>query len=395
MIIPFQYNILKLKVNNIFYAEGTQMKNLKRNCSLIEDIINGMMDWVRVVDKENKIVFVNKPMTEALNDCKVGESCYKAIGLTSPCDNCTSRRAVFEGSSFEKFEKIGNKTFSVMSSPLRNEYDEIIASVEVLRDITQLKELQDIVMKQNQKLQDDLMIAKKLQCNLLPKNLQQEKVSFSFVYQPCEDLGGDFLDIFEIDNDHIGIYIADVSGHGIPASMLTVFLRSAIDKKSLSPSKVLHSLYKEFYSSNFDHDVYITVFYSIINLSDHTIRFSNAGHNIHPIIFNKHDNSRIESLIVPGSPISNWFEEPDYTEVQLDLRKNDRLFYCTDGIIELKNDRQEQFGEERLRNILFSDTSEPSHTLNKIISQACKFAGIDDSSTLPDDITIAIIDINE
>jgi len=282
-----------------------------------------------------------------------------------------------------------------MSSPLRNDTGEIIASVEVLRDITQLKELQDIVMRQNQKLQDDLMIAKKLQCNLLPKDLRQDKVSFSFIYQPCEDLGGDFLDIFEIDNDHIGIYIADVSGRGIPASMLTVFLRSAIDRKSLSPSKVLTSLYKEFYSSNFDHEVYITVFYSIINITNHTIKFSNAGHNVYPIIFNKYDTSRFESLIVPGMPISNWFEEPHYTEVQLDLRKHDRLFYCTDGIIELKNDTQEQFGEERLQKILFSDTSEPSSTLNKIISEACKFAGIDDSSTVPDDITVAIIDINE
>ncbi|MDP4180378.1 MAG: SpoIIE family protein phosphatase [Bacillota bacterium] len=370
------------------------MKNNEFKHELIIDIINGMMDWVRVIDKENRIIFINKAMAECIKDYTPGEICYKLIGRSAPCEGCTSRKAIFEGKSFMKHEIINERIFSVMSSPVRNDAGEIIAAVEVLRDITEIQRLQDRVLEQNQKLQDDLTIAKKLQCSLLPRELPKDKVKFSFVYQPCEDLGGDFLDIFEIDNDHIGVYIADVSGHGVPASMLTVFLRSSIDKKSLSPAKVLSNLYRDFSESNFDHDVYITVFYAIINLKDYSIKYSNAGHNVSPVLFNTDDPDRFELLIMPGIPISNWFETPEYTDRNMFLSKNDRLFFCTDGIIELRNSSGEQFGEDRLRDILFKDKSEPSGTLNRIITSASNFAEIDDSRKISDDITMALIEIN-
>jgi sigma-B regulation protein RsbU (phosphoserine phosphatase) len=363
--------------------------------SLIEDIINGMMDWVRVVDRDNNVIFINKVMAEGIKNYKIEQPCYKLLGRDTPCEICISRDAIFKGGSFLKQEIINGRIFSVRSSPVKNESGEIFAAVEVLRDITELQMLQEKVMEQNKKLMDDLNIAKKLQCSLLPKTLPGDKIKFSFIYQPCEDLGGDFLDIFEIDKDHVGVYIADVSGHGVPASLLTVFLRSAIDRKSLSPSLALSKLYKDFNGSNFDHEVYITVFYAIINLKDYKIRYSNAGHNVSPVLFSIEDPDRFELLRIPGIPISNWFETPLYTDSEMFLKKYDRLFFCTDGIIELKNKKGEQFGEDRLRNLIFNDKSQPSSALAKIIDEATKFAQIDDFAVISDDITMALIEIKE
>ncbi len=360
---------------------------------MFEDVINGMLDWVRVVNKENKVIFVNKAMAEGIKDYKTGEICYKLLGRETPCENCISRNAIFNGTSYCKQEIVDDRIFSVMSSPVKNHDGEIIAAVEVLRDITELQMLQEKVVLQNKKLMDDLSLAKKLQCNLLPKALPDNKLNFSFIYQPCEELGGDFLDIFEVDKDHVGIYIADVSGHGLPASMLTVFLRSAIDKKTLSPSHALSKLYKDFSSSNFDQDAYITVFYAIINMKDHSIKYSNAGHNVSPIIFNLEDPDRFELLMIPGTPISNWFEKATYNEKELLLVKGDRLFLCTDGVIELKNKKGDQFGEDSIRNVLFTDKSEPSSALSRIIEEAMSFAQIDDFSMIKDDITMALIEI--
>ncbi|HEY9063152.1 MAG TPA: SpoIIE family protein phosphatase [Pseudobacteroides sp.] len=371
------------------------MDNNQDKRKLIEDIINGMLDWVRVVDKDNRVIFINKAMAEGLKDFKMDQLCYKLLGRDTPCENCISREAIFRGSSHMKQEIINGKIFSVMSSPVKNESGEIVAAVEVLRDITELQLLQEKVMEQNKKLMDDLSIAKKLQCSLLPKALPEDKVRFSFFYHPCEDLGGDFLDIFEIDKDHVGIYIADVSGHGVPASMLTVFLRSAIDRKNLSPSSALTKLYKDFNSSNFDHEVYITVFYAIIDLRNYKIKYSNAGHNISPVLFNPSDAERFELLRIPGIPISNWLEKPVYTDNEISLEKFDRVFFCTDGIIELKNKKGEQFGEDRLRNVIFNDKSDPNSTLAKIIDEATKFAEIDDFQMISDDITMALIEIKE
>ncbi len=388
-MVRYSYNDFWLRK-----AEPTMFQNKPDSSRiLIDDIIDGMYDWVRVIDRENNIVFVNKAMEEAFKDCHKGEKCFRITGRADPCENCTSQKAVFSGHPHLKEEVIKDRIFSVMSSPLKNEKGEIFAAVEVLRDITDIKNLQKTVLEQNRRLQDNLDIAKKLQCSLLPKGLSEDKIEFSFIYQPCEELGGDFFDIFRIDEDNIGFYIADVSGHGVSASLLTVFLRSAIDKKNLSPAAVLTDLFSKFNSNAFDHEVYITVFYAIIDLKDGTVSYSNAGHNVCPIVFNLTDSRRFEILTVPGIPISNWLASPDYSNNLFKLSEGDRIFLSTDGIIELKNRNMEQFGEDRLQKILINDTSEPQKTLNKIIKAACEFSEISDITKFPDDITMALIEI--
>lgn len=358
--------------------------------SFIEDIINGMYDWVRVLDKEDNIVYINKAMAEGLKSYPIGKKCYEAIGRAEPCENCIARKAVFHGKPHEKEEVIDDRIYSVMSSPIKNKEGEIIYVVEVLRDITQLKLLQKKIIEQNKKLQDDLNMAKKLQCSLLPKDIPEDKISFSFIYKPCETLGGDFLDIFKIDDEHVGIYIADVSGHGVSASMLTIFLRSSINKETLSPARALKELYREFNEYNFGQNLYITVFYAIINLTNKKIVFSNAGHNVPIIVFNK---DRFELLRVPGIPISDWLEDPDYQDKSTELREGDKIFFFTDGIVEVKNDKKEEFGEERLMDLLLNSNAEPASTLNNIIESVCSFAGIKNTSEIPDDVTMALVKV--
>ncbi|MCX7709776.1 MAG: SpoIIE family protein phosphatase [Clostridia bacterium] len=364
--------------------------NLPADARFIENIINGMYDWVRVLDRDDNILYINKAMAEAVGDNPVGVKCYKAIGRSSPCENCTSRQAVFNGSPQEKEEIIHDKIYSVMSSPIKNDQGEIVAVVEVLRDVTQTRKLQKLLLEQNKRLKDDLDMAKKLQCSLLPKEIPEDKMKFSFLYKPCETLGGDFLDIFMVDRDHAGIYIADVSGHGVPASMLTVFLRSTFNKKTISPAQALRELYYEFNKSHFDRDFYISVFYAVINLESKTAVYSNAGLNVCPIVFN---TDKFEILMTPGIPISNWVEQPEYIDRTISLKSLDRIFLYTDGVIELKNSSNEQYGEERLLNILLKDTSDPAGTLLHIMDSACEFAGISNTRSIPDDITLALIEL--
>lgn len=380
------------------------------NTTLINGIINGMSDWVRVLDLDDNIIFINKAMADDLDCFPVGVKCFKAIGKSFPCENCTSRKAVHQGQSFEKEEVIADRVFSVMSSPVKNENGEVTAVVEVLRDITDLKMLQQKVIDQNKKLQADLNLARKLQCSLLPKNLHNDNIRFSFVYTPCEALGGDFLDIFRIDSENIGVYIADVSGHGVSASMLTIFLRSSINKKTTSPAQALKELYENFNEDNFDQSQYISIFYAVINVKEKIIKYSNAGLNVPPILFGK---GHFELLRLPGIPISNWVESPEYKETSLSLESGYKLFFYTDGIIEIMNSDKEMFGEERLLEHLLADNSTPSQpyseitaisqtfarntapsqVLNEITEAACSFAGIFDIAEIPDDITMALLEI--
>ncbi len=368
------------------------METIKGNKRFIEDIIDGMFDWVRVIDKDDNVIYMNKAMSVNAKSVKVGSKCYHVIGRDTPCENCISRKAVFFGQPHEKEECIGDKIFSVMSSPVKNEQGKTVAVVEVLRDATQMKQLQQEILRQNIKLQEDLNMARRLQCSMLPKYFPKDKVDFSFLYNPCEALGGDFLDIFKIDENHLGLYVADVSGHGVPASMLTIFLRSTLNKRLISPSEALNDLFFEFNKSDMGEDLYITVFYAILNTEEKTMLYANAGHNVSPVIFNTERNT-FEILRQPGVPISRWVEAPEYEDGHAGLNTGDRLFFSTDGIIEMRNPRKEQFGEDRLFDLLLSSKKDPSGTLNTIIDEACEFAGIKDLKTIIDDITIALLEI--
>lgn len=368
---------------------GAQVSNICGK-DFVEAIINGMYDWVRVLDRNDRMIYLNDSLAEALGPDAIGKKCYTLMGRDKPCELCTARKAVFDGVPHQKEEIIKGKTYSVMSSPIKDKSGEIIAVVEVLRDITELKKLQRRITSQNEKLRTDLELARKLQCSLLPKNLLQDKIKYSFTYKPCDALGGDFFDIFAIDSSHIGVYIADVSGHGVAASMLTVFLRSSINKKLLSPAAALTELYREFNAAGFDGELYITMFYAIIDLKDGNIVYSNAGHNASPVVFSE---NRLELLRSAGIPISSWMEDPQYTDNSLAIQKKDRIFLYTDGIIELRSSTGEQYGDQRLLDILLSESPSPQETLDRLAAGAAEFAGLQSPSDIPDDITMVLLEL--
>ncbi len=355
----------------------------------IEDILNGMYDWVRVMDTDDNILYANKAMCDGLGFNPKGKKCFSILGKKKKCVNCISHSTFQTGKPHHKQEIIAGKCFSIMSSPLRDHEGKIFAVVEVLRDVTKAIKMQNEIITQNQTLQNDLKIAKKLQLSLLPKKLSNDQIESAYVYKPCHNLGGDFLDMYKIDEYHTGIYIADVAGHGVSASMLTVFLRSSIAKNTLSPSQALNELYEKFNNYGFNHDLYITIFYAIIDHRTNTMTYSNAGHNACPVLLS---GNKTEIIMAAGIPISNWLEHPEYEDFSHSLSKGDRIFFCTDGIIELRNKENEQYGEERLFKILLNDKGRTNKTLDKILENAREFLGHDLTSII-DDITMALIEI--
>ncbi|PYG87201.1 sigma-B regulation protein RsbU (phosphoserine phosphatase) [Ruminiclostridium sufflavum DSM 19573] len=361
-------------------------------CTFIEEVIDGMPDWVRVIDKHDNIIFVNKSMRDSIGMDIVGQKCYEVLGRTAPCYNCISRSNL-PNRSRRKEEVINGHTFSVTSSPFKG-VDSISedAVIEVLHDITELKKMSQKIKSQNEKLKEDLSMAKRLQLSLLPQNtIDFDNVHFNYIYRPCETLGGDFLDIFRIDDKHLGLYIADVSGHGVAASMLTMFLNTALDRSQLSPSKALERLYASYNSNKFFSELYIAIFYIVINTEKNTITYSNAGLNVCPVIFRKSD---FQILRASGIPISNWVENPDYCEHTVKLEPNDSIFLYTDGIIEIRDAYNHQFGEERLVNHIMDSELPPAQKLAKLIDSAVSFSNSSNPNDIKDDITVALVEIN-
>lgn len=313
-------------------------------------IVDGMIDWVRVVDKKNTVFYANKKMREDLGESIIGDKCYKTFCRDGKCDYCISNETLISGAVLKKETKIKDKTYMVISSPMIDENGEIIGSVEVFRDITHEKELAKKISEKNKKMSEDIDFARNMQKRMLPPKGMYNGVNIDYLYESSEFLSGDFFDVFKIDANNVGIYICDVVGHGVTASLLTVFVRQSlrtIAKGNSNAHKIIEELHKTFLALNLDYDKYFSIFFGIYNRETHDFKYINAGHNSVPILLKKH-SSDVIMLEAKGYPICNIFDNVEYDVNSIKLYEGDKLFFYTDGITESKNEYGKEFGTERL-----------------------------------------------
>ncbi len=329
--------------------ESINIKEIVKNHTRLNyDILDGMVDWVRVIDKNGIIIYANKPMQEELGENIIGKLCYSLLGKTFFCKDCITKTTIATGRITKKEEKIGDRVFSVKSSPVRDQNGDIYAGVEVFREVTKERKLENELRNRNTKMSQDLNFAKVLQNKILPTKGQYDDYNIDYIYKPSEMLSGDIFDVFFIDDNHLGIYISDVAGHGVTASMMTMFIRQtmrAIKDDIISPNKALSQLHQKFLDLNLDDDKYFSIFYGVLDKRDNTFRFVNGGHNSVPVLLRK---NKYELLMVTGYPISYLFNKVQYEEKVIRLFKGDKIIFYTDGIIEAKNKDKEEFGMDRL-----------------------------------------------
>ena len=385
-------HVIKLKEMIYFRKENI---TIEEHIYFVENVLNGMQDWVRVIDLQDNIIYANNAMKKDLGYYLIGRKCFEVIGRDTPCENCISQRAISEYEVITKEEHINDKVYSVISSPLKDLSGEVTAIIEVMRDITEARQMQDAIKNQNKKHTQDLKIARKMQLSLLPDPINTPYVQFKYIFNPSEMIGGDFFDVFKIDNNHIGVYIADVSGHGLAASMLTMYLTKAIDRQTLSPAKTLKKLFKEYNNMSFDKETYITMFYATINLESLKMRYANAGQHTLPIVYNA-NKKELVTLEARGLPISRWMEDTIYEEHTWQLEKGDCLMLYTDGVIELNNGRGEQYGIKRLEQFLLENKSANSDIIKNKLEESLKIFANESGKTLKkniDDITALFLEI--
>ncbi|HLJ93778.1 MAG TPA: SpoIIE family protein phosphatase [Gemmataceae bacterium] len=191
-------------------------------------------------------------------------------------------------------------------------------------------------------LDQDLDLSRRIQHSMLPRTLPDvPPARFAVEYRPCGRVGGDFYDVFRLDEDHVGFYVADVVGHGLPASLLTIFLKKAIRFKEISqreyrllaPHEVLQYLNRDLIDQAVADNPFITMVYALFNRRTGCLSFARAGHP-HPI----HVPHRGEPKLwhVHG-PLLGVFDAPFTTET-FRLRPGDKLLLHTDGLDSLAPD---------------------------------------------------------
>ncbi len=347
------------------------MEEYKRTPKQI-GIVDGMIDWVRVVDKENRVMYANKKMKEDIGEEIIGKKCYDVLCREERCQNCISSMTLKNGAIMRKQSEIGDKTYMIVSSPLLDDNGEIEGSVEVFRDITNEMTLAKEIRAKNKKMSDDINFAKNMQKRMLPPKGMYNGVNIDYLYESSESLSGDFFDVFEIDEDKTGIYICDVVGHGVTASLLTIFVRQSlrtIAKGNIGINKIMKDLHKTFLSLNLDYDKYFSIFFGIYNKNSFEFEFVNAGHNSVPILIS--DNN-LKMLKLKGYPIANIFDNVSYITNKVKLDVGDKILLYTDGITETTNSDGLQFGIDNLVNVIKSE----GDILENIKSSVEKFSKV-------------------
>ncbi|NMW84544.1 SpoIIE family protein phosphatase [Peptoniphilus sp. AGMB00490] len=343
-------------------------------------VLNAIADLVRVLDYNEKVVFVNKAMEDLLGYDSDKKVCILGEDLFDPE---ITRRALLSGEVIQREENIGNMIFSVKCSPITNKKGEIKGVVEVFRNVTMARKLQREIIEKNRFMTSETVAASLIQQKVLPEKGFIKNLKVNYIYKPSTILSGDMFDVFEIDDENIAVYIADSVGHGFASSMVTMFIKSVIrtlDKLTLlSPKKTLTELCTRFTSLRLEIENYFTCFYGVYNIKKKKIIFSNAGHLPLPIMVRDREYMNLESR---GYPISRFFAKPDYEEKEIKLYSGDYILFMTDGVVEARNSKKESFGYDRIYNIILENNKDVLEILNSKLEEFNDGEQTDDISVL-------------
>lgn len=351
-------------------------------------VLESMADWVRVIDLNGYVIYANKAMTNILGKDMIGKKCGIVCEDGRTCTTCLVDSSILNNKTVQKERIIDGKYYSVKASPIKDSMGKIIGAVEVFRDVTRERELENKLVEQNKKMNKDLMLARKIQQRILPKKGRFSNLNIDYIYKPSEILSGDMFDIFQIDDENIGIYVSDVVGHGVAASMMTMFIRQSmrfIKDDILSPSIALSELHRRFLTLDFDIDRYFTIFYGVFNTNTYQFKYANAGHNSIPIKFNS-EKGNLEELKISGYPISCLFENIVYKEKKIELEKGDKILLFTDGITEVKDENGKEFGSHNLKKLI---SKTDANVLELLYDSIENFA----LSKVKDDYAILLVEV--
>lgn len=221
------------------------------------------------------------------------------------------------------------------------------------------KHIQDLttVTAEREKIGAELSIATEIQASMLPSvfpafpDYKEFDIYASML--PAKEVGGDFYDFFLVDERHLGIVMADVSGKGVPAALFMVIAKTLIKnyaQKGECPCDIMTHTNNQLFQNN-DASMFVTAWTGILNLDTGELVFSNAGHNP-PLI--KRNNGDFEYLKTDSGFVLAGLEDFKYTQSSITLNSLDVLYLYTDGVTEATNVNNELYSDERLLNLINS-----------------------------------------
>jgi predicted ester cyclase len=208
-------------------------------------------------------------------------------------------------------------------------------------------------IRARERVEQDLRVARSIQQASLPKEVPElEGWRIATYYQPAREVGGDFYDLFELEEGRVGVVVGDATGKGMPAALVvsaaSSMLRAVAQAfHSSSPGEVL-SRVNETLVARIPSNMFVTCFYAILDPKSATLSYANAGHDLP---YMRHSDGDAEELRARGMPLG-LMPGMIYEEVEVSLRESKSVLFYSDGLVEAHDPKGEMFGFPRLRALV-------------------------------------------
>jgi len=241
-------------------------------------------------------------------------------------------------------------------------------------------------------LNNELEMARQIQLSILPHSIPKlPGLEIAARFLPMTSVAGDFYDFIEIDEKHIGILIADVSGHGLPSALIASMLQVALTAQTghaSEPAKVLlglnHALCGKFT------DNFVTAAYVYVDLEKSLMRYAGAGHP--PVLQWRNSTGKTAKLLENGL-VLGMVQEATYDALEFPLALGDRYVLYTDGVLEATNSAQEQFGADRFMRFIENHKHLAADQFSEtFLTELSRWSNQTAEQGQQDDITLLVID---
>jgi sigma-B regulation protein RsbU (phosphoserine phosphatase) len=304
----------------------------------------------------------------------------------------------------------GYRCHTILAAPMRNPQQEIIGVVQLLnkkggpftsRDERLLTAMaaQAAILIENARLyaqeiqqrlvNQELETARAIQKSFLPQEIPQHAGwDIAAFWRPMREVAGDFYDLYSLPDGRLAVVVADVSGKGVPGALFMALsvtvLRFAMGL-NFTPGELLDRANQAIISDQ-QSKMFATAFVGYLDLQSGALDFASAGHN--PPLLCSPARCRCEYLTAPGVAMG-LFDGAEYAGETVTLADGDILVLYTDGITEVINEHEEEFGEERLQALIVQNGSRPAMELAELITEAVAAFAQDQGAY--DDETIVVI----
>jgi phosphoserine phosphatase RsbU/P len=241
--------------------------------------------------------------------------------------------------------------------------EKIRAEEQIRKTGAELARSREELRSKNAVMEENLRMAREVQLAMLlqqyptfPRNVPPEQSAFQFAhrYLPAESIGGDFFSVSTLSDKEVGVFICDVTGHGVRSSLVTAMIRALVEElKPLAndPGMFLRKLNSDLFTilKNTGSPMLTTAFYLVANWETRVMRFANAGHP-KPLLVSRSEN-KIELLrnaSGKSQPALGLFDDPPYQTTEIMLAPNDLVMLFTDGLYEVQGPNEELYSQERL-----------------------------------------------